>query len=106
MYKKLIVIALIAMVAFADINTFEEAMKESLRKQIFDPEFGIENLLRREGLYGQVADLLDEEKTEADFYVKPSLAVEEAFGRFKMTYGRTYEGEEHEYRLSVFNDNL
>merc|ERR1712110_456522 len=32
--------------------------------------------------------------------------VHEAFGNWKTQYGKTYEGEEHEYRLRVFMDNL
>ena len=34
------------------------------------------------------------------------LYVQEAFANFKTKFNRVYEGEEHEYRLSVFHDNL
>jgi len=42
---------------------------------------------------------------EGEVRVVP-LRVIMAFEQFKKDFGRVYEGEEHEYRLGVFHDNL
>ena len=42
----------------------------------------------------------DDKTSEIPFY------VQEAFKNWKKEFSKTYEGEEHEYRLRVFMDNL
>jgi len=53
-----------------------------------------------EGLIGGDATVTPEEFLTVPTYVR------EAFDAFKAKHGRIYEGEEHDYRLGIFHENL
>jgi hypothetical protein len=56
-------------------------------------------------LYDTEEDFLAEEPVELDVLFVPDY-VRTAFDEYKVDFGKEYEGAEHNYRLSVFHDNI